>query len=45
MKEALDARLKDLDRTHLAKQCFDFLPVRATLDYAGWENSDIFAHH
>jgi ribonuclease D len=45
MKIALDERLKSLDRLHLAKQCFDFLPVRANLDYIGWENSDIFAHH
>jgi ribonuclease D len=31
-------------RTALAKACFDFLPVRARLDLAGWEETDIFAH-
>ena len=29
---------------HLAKACFDFLPTRAELDLAGWEEIDIFAH-
>jgi len=24
--------------------CRDFLPFRAELDLAGWENEDIFAH-
>jgi len=27
-----------------AKACFDFLPTRAELDLAGWEETDIFAH-
>jgi len=31
-------------RTQLAKACFDFLPTRAELDLAGWEETDIFAH-
>jgi ribonuclease D len=31
-------------RTGLAKACFDFLPARAALDLAGWEDMDIFAH-
>jgi ribonuclease D len=31
-------------RTALAKACFDFLPHRAELDLAGWEEVDIFAH-
>ena len=31
-------------RADLAKACFDFLPVRAKLDIAGWEDVDIFAH-
>ena len=31
-------------RTKLAKECFEFLPVRAELDLAGWETADIFAH-
>jgi ribonuclease D len=28
----------------LAQACFDFLPVRARLDLAGWPEADIFAH-
>ena len=41
-------RLKELlireGRMELAQVCFDFLPSRAMLDLAGWENVDIFAH-
>jgi ribonuclease D len=44
LKEALDAMLARENRTHLAQACFDFLPVRAELDLAGWEQMDIFAH-
>ena len=44
----LKARLDDMiareGRTALAQACFDFLPSRAELDLAGWENEDIFAH-
>jgi ribonuclease D len=28
----------------LATACFDFLPWRAKLDLAGWNEVDIFAH-
>ncbi|HRO32252.1 MAG TPA: ribonuclease D [Brevundimonas sp.] len=42
------ARLNDMlareGRTELARACFDFLPVRARLDLAGWDEIDIFAH-
>jgi ribonuclease D len=31
-------------RISLAKACFEFLPQRAALDVAGWEEMDIFAH-
>jgi len=31
-------------RAGLAQACFDFLPHRAALDLAGWEDVDIFAH-
>jgi ribonuclease D len=31
-------------RTEMAQQCFDFLPMRAELDLAGWDETDIFAH-
>ena len=44
LKEALDTMLAREARTHLAKACFDFLPTRAELDLAGWEETDIFAH-
>lgn len=44
LKAALDARLSREGRTELAQACFDFLPVRAELDLAGWDEVDIFAH-
>src|SRR5215467_9108177 len=44
LKTVLDAMLAREGRTHLAKACFDFLPARAELDLAGWEEIDIFAH-
>jgi ribonuclease D len=44
LKTILDTMLAREDRTHLAKACFDFLPTRAELDLAGWEETDIFAH-
>lgn len=31
-------------RAELAQKCFDFLPLRAELDLAGWPNIDIFEH-
>ena len=40
----LDAMLAREGRTALAQACFDFLPVRAELDLAGWPDQDIFAH-
>ena len=36
--------LKRAGRLELARQCFEFLPVRAALDLAGWADTDIFAH-
>lgn len=44
LKAALDLRLAREGRTALAQACFDFLPHRAALDLAGWEEQDIFAH-
>ncbi|MEI9994160.1 MAG: ribonuclease H-like domain-containing protein [Rhizomicrobium sp.] len=44
LKEALDGMLAREHRTELAKACFEFLPSRAELDLAGWEDVDIFAH-
>ena len=40
----LDVMLKREGRMGMAKACFDFLPTRAALDLAGWEETDIFAH-
>jgi ribonuclease D len=37
-------RLAREHRTAIAQACFDFLPVRARLDLAGWPDSDIFSH-
>lgn len=44
LKEKLDAMLAREGRTEIAQSCFDFLPTRAALDLAGWEEADIFAH-
>jgi ribonuclease D len=45
---AMQARLVELldreGRSALAQACFDFLPARAALDLAGWDEEDIFAH-
>ncbi len=44
IRAKLDEMLVREDRGHLAQAVFDFLPARAELDLAGWENMDIFAH-
>ncbi len=44
LKEKFDEILEREGRTALARSCFDFLPVRAELDLAGWPETDIFAH-
>lgn len=44
LKKVLDEMLDREGRSQVAKACFDFLPVRASLDLAGWEDQDIFAH-
>ena len=44
LKKVLDAMLARQDRTVLAKACFSFLPTRAKLDLAGFEDTDIFSH-
>ncbi len=43
VREKLDVMLAREGRTALAQACFDFLPVRAALDLAGWPG-DIFEH-
>lgn len=44
IKKILDERLAREGRTKLAQACFDFLPHRAQLDLAGWDEEDIFHH-
>jgi ribonuclease D len=44
LKAKLDEMLAREGRTEIAQSCFDFLPTRAALDLAGWEEVDIFAH-
>ncbi|MBU2959681.1 ribonuclease D [Citreicella sp. C3M06] len=44
LREVLIARLEREGRSDMAQSCFDFLPMRARLDLAGWADTDIFAH-
>jgi ribonuclease D len=44
LRAKLDAMLEREHRLGLAYACFEFLPWRAKLDVAGWEDVDIFAH-
>jgi ribonuclease D len=44
MHTILVERLAREHRTEIAQACFDFLPMRARLDLAGWPESDIFSH-
>ena len=44
IKARLDVMLEREGRTAMAQACFDFLPMRARLDLAGWAEEDIFAH-
>jgi ribonuclease D len=44
LKRRLDEMLIREGRMELAQACFDFLPHRAALDVAGWDEIDIFAH-
>jgi ribonuclease D len=44
LREHLDLMLEREGRKDLAYQCFEFIPVRASLDLAGWLDIDIFAH-
>jgi len=45
LRDELIVRLDREGRTHLADACFEFLPTRALLDIAGWDNRDIFSHN
>ena len=44
LREVLNKRLIREGRMEIAQACFDFLPMRANLDLAGWPETDIFAH-
>ncbi len=44
MQVILAERLAREHRTEMAQACFDFLPVRARLDLAGWAEKDVFSH-
>jgi ribonuclease D len=44
MHAILVERLEREGRSAIAQSCFDFLPARARLDLAGWEEHDIFSH-
>ena len=44
IKAGLEAMLIREGRLEIAQACFDFLPMRARLDLAGWDEQDIFAH-
>lgn len=44
LKARLEMMLAREERSHIAKACFDFLPIRAELDLKGWDENDIFAH-
>lgn len=44
LRDALNIRLKREGRMEMAQACYDFLPMRAKLDLAGWPETDIFAH-
>jgi ribonuclease D len=44
LRDELNIRLERELRTDMAQACFDFLPMRAQLDLAGWPEQDIFSH-
>lgn len=44
LRDELNQRLDREGRSDIAQACFDFLPMRARLDLAGWPEVDIFAH-
>ena len=44
LRTILDTMLARQGRTVFAKACFDFLPTRARLDLAGFDDIDVFSH-
>ena len=44
LRKKLDDMLAREGRRDLAQNCLDFIPASATLDLAGWLETDIFSH-
>ena len=44
LRDVFVERLAREGRTAVAEACYEFLPTRADLDLAGWDDLDIFAH-
>ena len=44
LRAEMDRRLAREGRTDMARAAFTYLPDRALLDLAGWDEQDIFAH-
>lgn len=44
LRDELNKRLEREGRMDIAQACYDFLPMRARLDLAGWPEQDIFSH-
>jgi len=44
LRKALNVLLVREERNTKAQACFDFLPMRAELDLAGWADQDVFSH-
>jgi ribonuclease D len=44
LRDKLNTMLEREGRAEIAQACFDFLPMRARLDLAGWPEIDVFAH-
>ena len=44
LKQRLEQMLEREGRTSVAKSCFEFIPIRASLDLLGWPEEDVFAH-
>lgn len=44
IRDELQRRLEREGRGKMAQACFRFLPWRARLDLAGWQDEDIFSH-
>ena len=44
LRDELNICLEREGRMGMAQACYDFLPMRAQLDLAGWPEQDIFSH-